>query len=157
MPQPKCEGCVARLWLGHGKFCQLHLAYPILHFATVIFFQIFSGAQCCPQMPLTLHRDVNHSSLKSFSSALHLSGKPTFLSGRVVSQIRPSFSQFIPSLLYCFQRSRTTCVISIPALFHITQDTQACNQGWWRKSPSPSPRDPLVLCLWWIWARFLLL
>ena len=55
--------------------------------------------------------------------------KPTFLSVWVVSQIRPFFSQFVPPLLYRFQRSGTTCFIGISALFHVTGDTQACNQG----------------------------
>ena len=55
--------------------------------------------------------------------------KPTFLSVWVVSQIRPGFSQFVPPLLYRFQRSGATCVIGIPALFRVTGDTQVCNQG----------------------------
>jgi len=68
----ECKGCVACLWLWHGKFCQLnHLAYPILHFVTDIFFQIFCAARGCPQMPLTLCRDVNRSSFKNYSSTLN--------------------------------------------------------------------------------------
>ena len=115
------------------KFFQLnHLAYPILHFAKDVFFQIFSGAEGCPQMPLTLRRDVNPSSFENYSSTPHLfrfGNKPTFLRVWVVSQIRPGFSQFVPPLLYRFQRSGTTCVTGIPALFCDAQDTQACNQG----------------------------
>ena len=83
-------------------------------------------------MTLTLRRNVNRSSFENCSSTLHLfrfSNKPTFLSVWVVSQIRPSFSQFVPPLLYRFQRSGPTCVIGILALFRVTGDTQACNQG----------------------------
>ena len=83
-------------------------------------------------MLLTLCRDVNRSSFENYSSMLHVfrfGNKPTFLSVRVVSQIRPGFSQFVLPLLYSFQRSGTTCFIGIPALFRVTGDTQACNQG----------------------------
>ena len=106
--------------------------YPILHFATDVFFQIFSGAQGCPKMALTLRRDVIRSSFENYSSTVHLfwfGNKPTFLSVWGVSQIRPSFSQYVPASLYRFQRCGTTCVIGIPALLHVTGETQACNQG----------------------------
>ena len=104
----------------------------MLNFTTDVFFQIFSGAQGCPQMPLTLRRDVNRSSFENYSSTRYLfrfGNMLTFISVWVVPQIRPSFNQFVPPLLYRFQGSGTTCVIGIPALPRVTGETQACNQG----------------------------
>ena len=80
----KPKGCVAHSWLWHCKFCQLNqLPYPILQIATDVFFQIFSGAQGCHQMPLALRSDFNRSSFENYSSNVHLfrfGNKPTFLS-----------------------------------------------------------------------------
>ena len=83
-------------------------------------------------MPLTMRGDFKFSSFKNYLSTLDLfrfGNKSTFLSIWIVFQIRPSFSQFLPSLLYRLQGSSTTCINSMPRLLCVTEDTQACNQG----------------------------